>query len=320
MVLFCSAHEFDSLCLGISDKADFLRLQAKGGSMHPFIRSNDWVNVALCKGRKNEISKGDIILFRKDDSLYLHRVLRKAGDGFLVKGDMSFGEDGVILLEDVLAKVISIQRGARRIDLCTAANCFISALIADSSLFLQYPFLFSRKMGALALAVFSRIQSLKVYRRIVKNILNGCLMIRVAGLEDEEQLRDLYLMAGQDIREGIAAVKKEGFWLVAERKGRIVAGLTMTQFEKDVSLWIIFGLEVKLFFRGLGIGRKLVEEAVLKAKEAGAKEIGLFVNKKSFPALKLYRQLGFVPTEIFPPEFNCAGDELYLSYKINHCC
>ncbi len=317
MVFFCSAHEFEILCREISGKADYLRFQVKGGSMYPFIRSNDWVDVALRKGKESNINKGEIILFKKDNSLYLHRVLRRAGDGFWVKGDMSFGADGVIPLEDVLARVIAVQRGVRRIDLCSAVNRSIAVLAADSSLFLQYLFLFARKAGVLGMAVLSRIQSLKVYRRIVKNILNGRLRVRAAGPEDEEQLRDLYLMAGQDIREGIVAVKNEGFWLVAENKSRIAAGLTMTRYEKDASLWIIFGLEVKPLLRGLGIGRKLVEEAVLKAREAGAKEIGLFVNKKSLPALKLYRQLGFEPTEIFPPEFNCSCGELYLSYKIN---
>lgn len=317
MVLFCSAQDFDGLCHGISDKADFLRLQAKGGSMYPFIRSNDWVDVALRKGRKDAIRKGDIILFKKDGSIYLHRVIRKAADGFLVKGDMSFGGDGVIPPEDILARVIAIQRGARRIDLGSVVNRFIAVLAADAGLFLQYPFLFARKTGALGMAVFFRIQSFKVYRRIAKNILNCRLRVRVAGPEDEEQLRDLYLMSGRDIREGMSSVKDEGFWLVAENKNRIAAGLTMTRYEKDDSLWIIFGLEVKPLFRGLGIGRKLVEEAVLKAKEAGAKEIGLFVNKKSFPALKLYCRLGFKPTDIFPQEFNRAGSELYLSCKIN---
>ncbi len=317
MVFFCSAHEFESLCREISGKADYLRFQVKGGSMYPFIRSNDWVDAALFKEKGNDINKGDIILFKKDNSLYLHRVLRSTKDGFLVKGDMSFGGDGVIPLEDVLARVIAVQRGLRRIDLCSAVNRFIALLVAESSLFLQYPFLFARKAGSLGLAIFSRIQAFKVYRRIAKNILNLRLKIRVACPEDKEQLRDLYLMSGRDIRDGILALKNEGFWLVAEDKNRIAAGLTITRYEKDPSLWMIFGLEVKPLFRGLGIGRKLVEEAVLKAKEAGAEEIGLFVNKKSFPALKLYRQLGFEATDVFPPEFNRACDELYLSYKIN---
>jgi ribosomal protein S18 acetylase RimI-like enzyme len=316
MVLFCSAGEFENLCCDIADKADLLRLQAKGGSMYPFIRSGDWVSVALCKDRADSIRKGDILLFKKDDRLYLHRVLRTGGEGFFVKGDMSFGSDGVIKKDDVLARVISIQRGARRIDLGTQVNRLFSVLAADSSLFLQYPFLFARKMIDLGMVILSRIQSLKVYRLIVKKIMKGNVTIRVAGLEDVEQIRDLYLMAGHDIRDGLAQIKNEGFWLIAERKRKVVAGLTMTRYEQDPALWVIFGLEVKPFFRGMGVGRAIAEEALLKAKESGARQIGLFVKKKAKPALGLYRSLGFEVSDAVPAEFNRSSDEFYLSYEV----
>jgi ribosomal protein S18 acetylase RimI-like enzyme len=318
MTLFCSAGEFESLCCDIADKADVLRLQAKGGSMHPFIRSGDWVSVALCKDRAESVQKGDILLFRKDDSLYLHRVLRRAGEGFLVKGDMSFGSDGVINKDDVLARVISVQRGGRRIDLGTQENRLFSVLVADCSLFLRYPFLLAGKACALGTAILLRIQGLKAYRAGVKKILKGDVIIRIAGPEDEEQLRDLYCMAGRDIRDGLAEVKNEGFWLIAERKRKVVAGLTMTRYEQDSGLWIIFGLEVKPFFRGIGLGRRIVEAALMKVKGAGARRIGLFVNKRAKPALGLYFSLGFEVSDVVPAEFNRSSDEFYLSYELEH--
>ena len=318
MTLFCSAGEFESLCCDISDKADVLRLQAKGGSMHPFIRSGDWVSVALCKDRADSIRKGDILLFKKDDSLYLHRVLRRSGEGFLVKGDMSFGSDGLINRDDVLARVIFIQRNGRSIDLNTQTNQLISVLAADFSLFLQYPFLLARKMAALGMVILLWVQSLKAYRCILKKIMKGNVTIRVAGLEDLEQLRDLYLMAGHEIRDGLIQIKNEGFWLIAERKGKVVAGLTMTRYEKDSGLWVIFGLEVKPFFRGMGVGREIVEVALLKAKDSGARRTGLFVNKKAKPALGLYRSLGFEVSDSVPAEFNRSLDEFYLSYEVDN--
>jgi GNAT superfamily N-acetyltransferase len=317
MTLFCSAHEFDDLCRDIVDKVERLRLQVKGGSMYPFIKSGDWVDIALFKGQKNNIRKGDIILFRKDDSLYLHRVLRRAGEGFVAKGDMSFGHDGVIYGDAVLARVVSVQSGDRQIDLGARGNRRMGVLIADLSVLFQLPLYLSRKMSGFAMSVFLRVQSLKAYRCIAKKILDAHVVVRPAVPEDEEELRDLYLMAGQDIREGIAGIKKEGFWLVPEMKNKIVGGLTVSRYEKNAGIWIIFGLEVKPWFRGLGIGEKLVEEAVKKAQEGHAAEIGLFVNKKSFPALALYRKLGFEATDEIPAELNRSSEESYLSKKIH---
>ncbi len=316
MVLFCSAQEFASLCRDLSDRAQLLRFQAKGGSMYPFIRSGDWVDVVLRKGDKNGLRKGDIVLFSKDESLYLHRVLRRAKDGFLVKGDMSFGHDGLISEADILARVVSVDKGGRRINLLTGVNRIVGVIAAQVSLILQYPFLGVRSLGTCARAGFSRIQGFKVYRRMIRNILDCTVAIRQADERDDEQLRDLYLMSGRDIREGIIRIKNEGSWLVAERKQRIVAGLTLTRCREDPGIWLIFGLEVKPLLRGMGIGRKIASEAILLAKDSGAQRIGLFVNKKSLPALSLYRKLGFQVTDAFPAQFNRAGDELYLSYEL----
>ncbi|MFA5100674.1 MAG: GNAT family N-acetyltransferase [Candidatus Omnitrophota bacterium] len=316
MVLFCTAREFDSLCGDIADKADVLRLQAKGGSMSPFIMSGDWVDVALCRGSARDIGQGDIVLFRKEGNLYLHRVLRKGPRGFLIKGDMSLGHDGIIPAGDILARVVSVQREGRRVDLRCPANRVISYLAAGSSFFLQYPSLFFRKARASGAFALSRIQCLKTYRRIVKKLALGKMVIRAAGPEDEERLRDLYLMSGHDVREGLARIKNEGYWLIAERKDRVAGALTMTRYEKDPGLYVIFGLEVKSVCRGMGVGRALVEAAISAAQDSGAGRIGLFVNKKAKPALALYRTAGFKEGGAVPPGFNCSGDDLYLSYDI----
>jgi ribosomal protein S18 acetylase RimI-like enzyme len=123
-------------------------------------------------------------------------------------------------------------------------------------------------------------------------------------------------MGGHDVKKDIIDIKKEGFWLVAERKKKIVAALTVTRYEKDTGLWVIFGLEIKPFLRGLGIGDQIVRDAVKKAREGGAKKVGLFVNKKNNPALELYRKAGFNVSDDLPSEFNRSSSELYLSYAI----
>jgi ribosomal protein S18 acetylase RimI-like enzyme len=317
MDIFCSTQEFDSLCREIAGKADLVRLQVKGGSMEPFIRSGDWVNAALCRGAKCDIGKGGIILFKKGESLYMHRVIRIGKDGFITKGDMSFGDDGLVTTSDVLARVISVERGGRLISLSSRPSRLAGAIAAEMSVIMQYPMLFTRKICALGCAALSWVQGLKIYRLGIKKILGAAITVRDAAPDDEGDLRDLYLMAGHDIRDGIAKMKSEGFWLVAERKGKIVGGLTISRYEKDIGLRVIFGLEVKPRFRGLGIGEELVRRAMRKAGEERAKEIGLFVNKRAAPAIKLYRKLGFNVTDNFPGDFNRSVDELYLAYRLD---
>jgi signal peptidase I len=318
MNLFCSTKEFEELCRDVAGKADVIRLQVKGGSMFPFIRSGEWVDVVLCKDGERSVRKGDIILFRKAESLYLHRVIKAKGDLFIAKGDQSFGHDGAIPTEDIIAKVVAVERGGRKIDLCSRSNRTVSVFIANAASILQYMFLFSRKIASLSLAAIYRIQHLNIYRDIAKKILKPDISVREASAEDEEGMRDLFLMGGQDIRDGIAKIKKDGFWLVAENRGKIVGGLTVTSLEKDPGMWVIFGLEVKPLLRGIGIGQKLVEEALERAKTAGAREIGLFVNKKNIPALKLYQKAGFSISDDFPQEFNKSPDEFYLSFSARH--
>jgi len=317
MTVFCSAQEFENLFTGLPDNVEQIRIQVKGGSMFPFIQSGDWVSAALYKGKHENVRKGDILLFRKDDKLYMHRMLRRVKDGFIVKGDMSFGHDGAICADDIMARVTLVERDGRRIDLGSKANHFVAVAAANTSELLQYPVLGARKIFSLGAAVFSRIQSLRTYRQLAKNILKADVVIREARPDDAEAIRDLFVMGGHDVKKDIVDIKKEGFWLVAERRGKIVSALTVTRLEKDPKLWVIFGLEVKPLLRGLGIGELITRDAALKAKENGAREVGLFVNKRAVPALKMYRKIGFKESDDFPKEFNRSPDEFYLSYKIH---
>lgn len=317
MVLFCSANEFDDLYRAVADKAGSVRLQAKGGSMYPFIQSGDWVTVSCRNDGRCDLRKGDIILFKKDDSLYMHRVIKNDKGVLLTKGDQSFGADGVIFEETVLGRVLSVERSGRSIDTNSGINRLISSFMADGAFWLQYIFLFIRKFMKLGQALIYRVQGLRSYRRVVKKITKTDAIIREAGFEDAEGIKDLFCMGGHDTKKDIIDIKKEGFWLVAERRGKIVSALTVTRFENDPKLWVIFGLEVKPLLRGLGIGELITKNAVLKAKAGGAKKVGLFVNKRAIPALKMYQKIGFRESDDFPKEFNKSTDEFYLSYEIN---
>lgn len=75
-----------------------------------------------------------------------------------------------------------------------------------------------------------------------------------------------------------------------------VAGLAFDQREKVRHKSTLFGMYVPQRHRGLGLGRKLVEAALLLARgRPGVRIVQLTVTKGNVPAQALYSACGFVP-------------------------
>jgi len=106
-----------------------LRFQACGGSMGPFIKDGDVLEVApLEKGR---VRHGDVLLVEAGDGRWLaHRVIktgRRDGERcFLLKGDACPAPDGWFDTKHLLGRVLIVDRGGRRIDL-TSSSARLSA-------------------------------------------------------------------------------------------------------------------------------------------------------------------------------------------------
>lgn len=181
----------------------------------------------------------------------------------------------------------------------------------------RFPLVLIRKIFRGSVGFIFGVRNLRICRVLIRKMIRNNVVIREAELEDYEQLSDLYLVRVFDMKTDILNVKKEGFWLVAQRKGTIVGALTIAQHSEDAGLWFISGLEVKFVLRGLGIWELLVKAAIDKAKESNAKEIMLFVNEKATPALNLYKKLGFEPKINLPRGIKCNIGEVSLSYKFN---
>lgn len=91
---------------------------APGKSMGPFIRSRDTIFVAPVV--KDTIRMGDVIAFVHPESgrVLAHRAVRIAKGRFYSKGDnASLEGDGWIAFEDVLGRVVRVQRHEKEIRL-----------------------------------------------------------------------------------------------------------------------------------------------------------------------------------------------------------
>ena len=87
--------------------------------MHPTIRHGDLITVEPVE--PSELKRGDIILYRLQDSFIAHRIVSiKERDGcgliFILRGDASATCDDAVESEQVLGKVICLERDHRIID------------------------------------------------------------------------------------------------------------------------------------------------------------------------------------------------------------
>ena len=96
-----------------------VRFRAPGTSMHPTIRHMNLITVESVAPWN--LKRGDIILYRLQKSFIAHRIVHiesqnGCGLTFILRGDASAGCDAPVKPEQVLGKVVCLERNHRRID------------------------------------------------------------------------------------------------------------------------------------------------------------------------------------------------------------
>jgi hypothetical protein len=87
-----------------------------GPSMNPIFKPGDRLQIIPYNGQ--EIRRGDVIVFisPEDDSKVVHRVISLNSNGLKTQGDNCNSEDDWVLSrEEILGRVVSVQRGDRRL-------------------------------------------------------------------------------------------------------------------------------------------------------------------------------------------------------------
>ena len=87
-----------------------LRIPVRGSSMFPLLSNGDTVIVSSPEGLK----RGDIIIFKKSEDLICHRIVSIfCSEGrmhYITKGDAMTVPDRPVMSDDVIGKVIAIER------------------------------------------------------------------------------------------------------------------------------------------------------------------------------------------------------------------
>jgi hypothetical protein len=84
-----------------------LRLRASGVSMLPTLLPGDLL--VIQRANYDAISSGDIVLYRRDDSLFVHRVIQSDSARLTTRGDSMAASDPEGAIE-LLGKVVSVER------------------------------------------------------------------------------------------------------------------------------------------------------------------------------------------------------------------
>jgi len=116
-----------------------LRLRVMGWSMLPAVWPGDTLVIESVKG--NAVSEGDIVLFRRDRRLFVHRVVAKGAPsgeaGIVTRGDAMPHPDPLIAEGDLLGRVTSIVRNGKRIEprkVPSFSERAVSALVRNSEI------------------------------------------------------------------------------------------------------------------------------------------------------------------------------------------
>jgi signal peptidase I len=104
--------------------------------MQPWVRPRD---IALIREISIEhVRCGDIVLFRRENHLLVHRIVEKRGSLDAVqlfsKGDAHPTSDGVVQEQELLGRVVRIYRHGQRIDLDAPRQRALGLFISQLSL------------------------------------------------------------------------------------------------------------------------------------------------------------------------------------------
>ena len=138
-ILNLKREDFASIAQEVLGRGRILKFKAKGGSMSPFIGNGDVVEVVPSKGK---INLGDIILYRSSyGNPVVHRVIQRNKESIINKGDSVPSSDEPILSEQVLGRVVAVEKNGWRMRLDRPMVRLLNILLALISpfSFLTYP-------------------------------------------------------------------------------------------------------------------------------------------------------------------------------------
>lgn len=110
-----------------------IRVKGRGFSMYPFIQTGDMLLIEPKTAA--ELKIGDLVLFRRSSGMTIvHRLIKRNGsESLITRGDGLWYNDPPILPEQVLGRVIEVERNGHRRRLDSPLNNTVSVVWARFS-------------------------------------------------------------------------------------------------------------------------------------------------------------------------------------------
>jgi signal peptidase len=304
--------ELSSISKEVLVRGGLFCFKAHGSSMYPFIRDGDVLTVQPVE--TDSLNIGDVAFYRSTrERLVAHRVVEKKFTNgkcvLIMRGDSGLNTSEQVPAEHVLGRVMSIQRG-QKVMYLEDKSWKLAALLWITSYPLGAMFLKTETKSKQIAAYFLRqVQALKPYRSIVRKLFRNKISYRIATNEDITGLSKFYCYGKLSniadpielSEQAFSRLKGERHTLFARFRGKIIGATMITRFPDDeISYpdWWIFGMRVRIPYRGMGIGEGLARRAIEKASEEGAHRLNLLVYEKNRAAVTLYHKMGFCQISI----------------------
>ncbi|MFQ5574716.1 MAG: signal peptidase I [Terriglobia bacterium] len=317
--------DFVQLSSEVLERGGVLRFRALGGSMHPFIKNGEILRVKPVESA--DVDCGDVVFYwTRGRGVVAHRLIRKkrlnGEDIFVMKGDSVPVFDELVRAEQVIGKVIAIERNGRVRELESTPHRVLNRVLALVSPFSRRIYLAlwmpRRAVVFVARPCVGLLQGQALFRRFVRRAVGGGIDVRSATDEDESTF-GLGLARSADAlsaeigpearlggRPGVPG--QDVYRFIAVRKHVLIGQLFLVHSHVSAENggdgpyggWWIYALTVRARFRGAGVGRRLTELAVAEAKARGALDVRLTVFQADRAARTLYEKVGF--EKFFSPE------------------
>lgn len=306
------------------DRVGVVRFCATGASMLPTFREHEPVKVV--KVDPEELNTGDIIFYRTPFGVGItHRIMfRTRKDGHLVfytKGDAVAVPDPPVSADMILGKVVSVQGKHGEVFLDFGWQRLKGKFITVLGLFylwlvLPLMIIFSlRRLGGKFLGL---IQGSNFYRsRARKRFKDLSVEINDAGSDDFRDMsafgffRELMVpsskaLAEMAIRWTIPSMKEGEACLVIRGDSKLLGTALLKRWiDKEKETWWIHQFKIRWNYRGIGLGRQLLQKIQEKTGAEGIEKLYMVIRADNRGGLAFCKATGAVESsEDFLPSFS----------------
>jgi len=111
-----------------------ISFRARGPSMSPFIRDNDLLTVSPVI--ESDVKVGDVLAFVHPTTggLIVHRIIKRDGNNFVMRGDSRFDEDGAFPTACLLGRVTGIRRGGMDVHFGLGLERYLIAFLSKTGI------------------------------------------------------------------------------------------------------------------------------------------------------------------------------------------